>query len=233
MSILRLPPILTLLALLGLPSGASATFIAADYFPLASGNSWEYVENGGVTSTDTVLSGTQNVGGVDTFVLQTAGGAFPGASNNLTNDSDGLRIHGFSDGTDTATLAPPGLFLQADFEVGVAMNSQGDLTIPGAGTFAYTVTATATGPGPVTVPWGTFDAIMLETTLSAAGITETDRVWLVEDLGPVKWVEDVFGSPLTRELVNTSVPEPGTILPLALGLASLCASRRRRRSRRR
>ena len=66
--------------------------------------------------------------------------------------------------------------------------------------------------------------------VSADGISETDRVWLVEDLGPVMWVVDVFGSPSTRELVNTNVPEPGTIHLLALGLASLCESRRRSRS---
>ena len=110
------------------------------------------------------------------------------------------------------------------------MNSQGDLAISGVGTVAYTTTATATGPVAVTVPFGTFDAILLEITLNAEGISETDRVWLAPNIGPVKWVLDVFGEPETRELVSTNVPEPSSLHLLALGVVSLCAGRARRRS---
>jgi hypothetical protein len=123
-------------ALLGVSGRASATFSAESYFPLAPGNTWQY--NGSPPSVDAVPAFPIPIGGVDTLVLcrcVSAGGVLVGTTDYLTNDSNGLRHHGFTEtGISSplvATFSPPALLLAADFEVGVPMNSQGDLAIEG------------------------------------------------------------------------------------------------------
>ena len=212
-----------MLAFSTLPGLASANLMAQDYFPLAEGNFWQYVEAGNVTSTDTVLLGTVNIGGIDTLVLETVGGDGDADINNLTNDLNGLRIHRVGEPGFSLTFSPPVILLNADFALGVPVNSQGNVTVTGIGTLGYTATSTPSGPVPVTVPFGTFDAVLLDTTLTVDGVTETDRVWLAEGIGPVKYIYDVFGEAITRDLVATNVPEPAISYLLALGLAGLVA----------
>ena len=98
----------------------------------------------------------------------------------------------------------------------------------GSGTLPYTAEGRFIGIEPVSVPFGTFpDALKFEFTIDIDGTVVVTNEWFVEDLGPVKGV-GISGETFTAELTATNVPEPGTALLLAGGLAALAAARPRR-----
>jgi hypothetical protein len=215
----------------GFSAVASADFLAETYYPIPPGRSWEYLEDGVDLSTETVLAGTQLVGGVETRVIQTTGGVGDGFFANQTNDGLGLRLHREFDSELSISYSPPIGLLLPVFELDVPLVTQGIATIPTVGTFAVTTTTVVSGPVPITVPFGTFQALVLESRISLAGISETDRHYMVEHIGPVRIVYDVLGElgpPIIADLLSLTVPEPGLLQGLVPSLAIIAYLARRK-----
>jgi hypothetical protein len=121
---------------------AAASFAIADYFPLVPGFAYTYEDADG-SWTVTVLSEMQTVNGVPTFIGETSGGSGTGLREFVTNDANGLRIHGgfFPAGSQTPaitlTFAPALLEAPAIAEEGqiTPLSGSATVTIGGSGTF--------------------------------------------------------------------------------------------------
>ena len=246
-SLVRLLLLASIAAFLGAfanPRPASALFLAIDYAPLQFGNEWTYLENGVSTLTQRVLDDLEVVNGIPTFVILDLDGEFSGSTVNLTNDSNGLRMHklflpGSGDPPNsTAIFIPPLTLLNAVVDAGNVINSAGavNLTFEGFGTFglSYTATANVIGLETVTVPLGTFDALRVDSSLRLFGdifnqpfdefSSGTD--WYGFGVGPVKSTSDGDVS----ELVHTNVPEPSAALLALFGLGTVALLARQRSS---
>jgi hypothetical protein len=120
-----------LLAVLLVPRSAAATFTAAPYLPLQSGNSWTYLVDQSFTVTTTVLPGTTTINGVAAKAVQSTGGF----TEYYTNDSNGIRLHRqfepdvFIDGVGTVDLTvtfnPPIRIANAVTDIGQIVNTSG------------------------------------------------------------------------------------------------------------
>jgi hypothetical protein len=225
-----------------IPRPASAQFLAADYAPLQPGNEWTYLENGVSTLTQRVIDDLEVVNGIPTFVILDLDGEFAGSSENLTNDSNGLRLHKVFLPADaevpntTFILIPPVTILDAAMDGGEVIDSSGTvtLTFEGFGTFmlSYTATSNVIGLETVTVPFGVFDALRVDSTLRLFGriLGETfderssGTDWWGFGVGPVKSITD--GD--IDELLHTNVPEPSAALLALTALATLVSLARRR-----
>ena len=236
---------LALVTVFGAADGASATFIPQVYYPLKSGNTWTYLDNGVVLETETVLPGVENVNGVATLVVETSGGESSGSRQDFTNDANGLRLHkAFEPGPEGGSVIfqPPWLLSPAEASFGESARSSGiaDFTFTGLGTFrlSYGSTSTVIGPEIVTVPLGTFDTVKVETMLTISGtifgqfisLSESDTNWLAANVGIVKAIAEFEGEFHTEELIDTNVlPEPSSALLHACALVALAALAGRRR----
>jgi hypothetical protein len=65
-------------------------FVATEYFPLAVGNWWDYIEDGTGEVSRTSVSGTKSIGGYTTYILQYA----EGDKEYYTSDSNGVMLFG-------------------------------------------------------------------------------------------------------------------------------------------
>ncbi len=231
--LLLLIPIASLFGVFANP--ASPQLVAADLFPLQSGNEWTYLENGVSTLTQQVLDDFEVVNGISTFVIVDLDGEFPGSTLNLTNDSNGLRLHqvflpGPEDPPDTTLIfIPPLIMLHAAVDAGNMIISDGtvNLTVEGSGTFglSYTTVASVVGSEQVTVPLGTFDAVRVDSTLRIFGNlmgqpfdeSSSGTDWYGFEVGPVKSTSEANIS----ELVHTNVPEPSATSLAYCALATL------------
>jgi hypothetical protein len=224
-----------ILGLLG-PHPARA-LSGSDFLPLELGNFWTYDQDG--TSVTFTVTGVNDVGGTDVFDITQSGGGQSGDIENRSSDSNGVRIHGGEGRSRQRTvildLNPPILDLPASFEIGDEFGGNGSVSVEivgvGSSSILYTSSVSVLSVDAVTVPFGTFvDAILIESTANFGGQISTTREWRVAGLGPVKEVLLGPGG-FTRELTATNVPEPGTVLLLGGGLASLAAARPRRSPR--
>jgi hypothetical protein len=65
-------------------------FVSSEYFPLAVGNWWDYIEDGTGQVTRTSVSGTKSIGGYTTYILEYA----EGDKEYYTSDSNGVKLFG-------------------------------------------------------------------------------------------------------------------------------------------
>lgn len=216
------------LTLLFLAAHADAAGIpTATYLPLQDGNSWTYEQEGGGTSTETVLPGTVDVNGTPTKMLQTS----DGSQTFLTNDASGIRQHRLRDpeffieglGTfdATVTFSPPLTFVPATATLGQTVDSNGTATFLVLGfpqvDLAYSASSTLEALETVTVPYGTFTAVKIVTVLTIVGTIGTETLnetvtqtnWVADHIGVVK--ADEFGLGV-ESLSSTTVTPPSIAL---------------------
>jgi len=207
-------------------SGAAVNMTG--YLPLATGNSWTYqVQGFSMTITNTVLSGTLNINGVDTKIVQSS----QGIREYFTNDGNGIRKHRnfypaglpFPEAV-TMTFVPPFSYANAQWDIGNQVSTTGrvDVFVEGYGQVALNFQGTSTFEGleTVSVPAGTFPAIRLRAIAQTWGtiegeyfyLQETMTFWFVNRVGLVKQIvvstDGIDTDTQTLVLTQTNVPIP-------------------------
>jgi hypothetical protein len=199
--------------------GQAWAFASSGYFPLQTGNTWTYQKNGVPGYSETVQPATTNINGVDTKGFQDSDGIV----DFFTNDSNGIRQHRSADPSvsTTITYSPPIQSADAEASVGQTVNSSGTATVDvaGVGTFvlSYTSSSTVEAFETITVPAGTFDTVRLQTSLIISGTilgqdfndTETQTLWLGNNIGVIKSVNVDADGTDTLLLTGTNVIPPG------------------------
>lgn len=232
--------------LLGLFVSASATgadFVAETHHPLVIGHAWEYREAGNVSVTESV-DAAEEILGAPTLRVTQSGGSHAGATEHLSNDASGLRVHRqFLPGAEggTMTWSPPLVVAPPEADVGTTSQQQGSTTVvlPGLGTFGFSYDSdlVVVSREPRSVPFGTFDAVRIDLVTTVYGpipgagfFSETisQSHWYAEDVGVI-----AYDTPETelRELVTTNVPEPNASALAVAALLGLVAISGRRASR--
>jgi hypothetical protein len=208
---------LAMLLVIAIVTRAEALQIS-DFFPLQSGDFWTYQGDGG-SFTRTVLPGTVTIDGQATKVFQDDNGFI----NYFSNDSAGIRLHRqFEEDAEIGlgfpvdlrvTFSPPIVFANATMFVGQTVFSNGTATtnkLPKVGvvTFGYSASFTLQGFENVTVPAGSFEALKLEGSVNIGGDIVFETVYLVKNIGAVKFIDAGAGITATAELVATNVTAP-------------------------
>jgi len=67
-----------------------SVFVSTEFFPLAVGNWWDYIEDGTGEVSRTSVSGTKSIGGYTAYILQYA----EGDKEYYTSDSNGVKLFG-------------------------------------------------------------------------------------------------------------------------------------------
>ena len=203
--------------------GTASGLSAENHYPIAPENTWTHAVDDGSTEVRVFLSQTGFENGVVTSILQIAGDTrFEFEA--LTNDGSGLFQHVVADFEVRVVYNPAYKFLNADFMIGDVIENSGNLISQPinqpAQTFPYTGDSRVLRREWVEVAFGTFDAVVVEATLTAFGSTGVDTIWFADGIGIVKIERSVGGTVSTKELVSTNVPEPSAE---ALGLGALIA----------
>lgn len=212
-------------------SHSSWALVAANFVPLAPGNSWTYADvRNGTTSTvtDTVSPNMVLFNGTYTYEISRS----DGEKSYALNDQNGYRefgyyipsvfINGYGTTRATATYSPPVIDAPANFAIGQVQSGSTTLSI------VYQGVATVAGPASystqavgyeyVTIPAGTFNALKLSITQSFNGTASntgqsialncTVTVWVAENIGKVKTTEYCSdGSSHTQNLIAYSIAD--------------------------
>ena len=197
------------------------TYISAEYFPLADGNSWTYQVTGTFgtyNETMTVLPGTTNINGVATKAIQYSDGDV----DYFTSDENGIRYHGTRDANPppivTLTFVPPLVLAEGAMRIPDIINSAGTVWLThetgGTSSLDYTATSATEALETVMVAAGTYDTIRLSDSTNIIGniqgdpfdYTEWGDTWVAKYIGIVKQtINDVEGSAETWVLISTNV----------------------------
>lgn len=206
-------------------AGQSWAIDMSNYFPLDSGNSWTYLENGNQYIIDTVLDGTYPLNGSATKIISSSE---DNSKNYFSNDSYGIRQHkmvlsDYLNGqytTITAVLNPPFVHAYPTANIGDKVNTSGTVsfTISGLGTYLlnYHGNSAILGYETVTVPYGTFDTLKISDDLTISGYIEGEWFssvssgysWFAEYIGEVKYYYVDEETTDTGVLVDTNVTLP-------------------------
>ncbi len=186
-------------------TSAPAYSTSAPFFPIKSGNSWTYQDDGACCSTITVLSGTTNVNGVATKSLRYS----DGSTDYFTNDWGGIRLQREDDPSSglTVIFSPPIKIAYPVMAIGQTVNSSGT-AVTSKGNVSYTTSYTAQAFDNVTVPLRNFDVVRFEGTLTLCGAScqsASQTLYLARKVGIVQSVGSFGGSTSTAELTATNV----------------------------
>jgi hypothetical protein len=196
-------------------SAVAQSVTSSDYFPLNPGTKWTYIVNDKNTVNCSVLKEKVKVGGVDTSVIY-----YPqrNIKQNYTSDSQGIRLHqmpienlcidyyGCFDLT--VTLSPPIVLAGGTMSPGQTFISSGtaktnSLPYVGSLQLPYSASFTFEGFETVNVPAGTFYAVKLSGSYTVAGETIGDTLYLAQDLGVAKRINE-YEKTYTWELKSTT-----------------------------
>ena len=187
---------------------------SSDYFPLTPGTKWTYIVNDKDTVKCSVLKEKVKVGGVETSVIY-----YPqrNIKQNYTSDSQGIRLHqmpiedlcidwyGCFDLT--VTLSPPIVLAGGTMSIGQTFNTSGtakaSLPYYGAIELPYSASFRFDGFETVSVPAATFYAMKLSGSYMIAGETIGDTLFLAQDLGVAKRINE-YEKTYTWELQSTT-----------------------------
>ncbi len=200
------------------------SYRVAEYFPLLSGDSWIYQQDGGENITLTIQPGTYVINEVATKLMQFSNGP----QSYMSNDSLGIREHreyipaSLELPAATATFIPPFRYAEAQMRLGQSITSSGtvDMDIVGYGLFTldYTATSALQAIESITVPMGTFSAFKLQLSVTITGyvggqyinLTENQTIWGSQNIGIVKQTTDEG----TFVLLGTNfTPSPFNFIP--------------------
>jgi len=221
--------IVSILFFLQILAGQSWAIEMSNYFPLNSGDSWTYLENGS-KYIDTVLDGTYPLDGSLTKIISSSSVNNPGDNSQayFSNDFYGIREHKSIgnisiDGHLVMTMVvlnPPVIYAYPITNIGDQINTSGtvSMTIDLIGTYQlnYYYTTKFLGYETVTVPFGTFNTLKTSYYLSMSGYIEgqwvssvsTGYSWLAEYLGEVKYYDIIDDTTYTGVLVDTNITLP-------------------------
>ncbi len=201
---------------------AQTTVITRNQLPLASDHSWDM----GPTEVRFILSDAVVVQGTATYALQDSAGDV----SFITNDSQGLRLHGFDTADGRISLREPVLLADAIAEIGDSKISSGSALVDfgiGTATLQYEATSSFVDFDSFSVPAGAFDTVRLAFSVRIFGNvngvpfdeTASENWWLSEGLGfvSIAVIED-GGAPEIVDLVATNVdvpPSPDNVLLVA------------------
>lgn len=196
-----------------------SAFPSGPYFPLNSGAQWQYqINDSGYTYSSTILQGVGYIGETGTKIMQTSDGVL----QFFTNDQSGIRLHAESHPGNASTppyfavFYPPVKIAEAEFTLGVPVNTSGTVVIEysGIGTraVAYSSSAIAQGVEMITVPVGIFQTIHLEWTRDIGGV-QAISLWLAPDLGVIKQVASGNTFSLTYTNINDKKPDSFNFTP--------------------
>jgi hypothetical protein len=187
---------------------------SSDYFPLTPGTKWTYIVNGKDTVKCSVLKEKVKVGGVETSVLY-----YPqrNIKQNYTSDSQGIRLHqmpiedlcidGYGCFDLTVTLSPPIVLAGGTMSIGQSFNTSGtakaSLPYYGPLQLPYSASFRFEGFETVSVPAATFRAVKLSGSYTIAGQTIGDTLFLAQDLGVAKRINE-YEETYTWELQSTT-----------------------------
>jgi hypothetical protein len=214
--------------ILALPAISPAVNMTS-YFPLNTGNSWAYqMLEYPMTITIAVLSGTVNVNGTDTKIIESS----QGIREYFTNDVNGIRKHRIYCPAGlllpgmavTMTFIPPFTYFYAQMETGNQASTNGsmDIYIEGYGqaTLNFQGTSTFEGLEIITVPAGTFSTVRLkaidQTWGTIAGenfyLHNDTTFWYAHNVGLIKQrvvsTDGIDTDTQTLELTHTNIPLP-------------------------
>ena len=181
-------------------STTSIAFETSEYFPLATGDHWEYQVTVTGGSTEPVRAGSATVldGPIPTRQVELKG--FGESREFYTNDNAGLRLHRFDEGNTQHVFSPPNDNLGVQFAEGESVSSSGSfgVTFSNGATRggSYESTARVLPSTSVTVPLGTFSAVPVEITIAESSriepfggilvLTYKRNFWLARHIGPVR-----------------------------------------------
>lgn len=207
---------------------------AADYFPLADGNSWTYRvtgTDGTYNETMTVLPGTIVINGVATKVIQYSDGDI----EYFTSDTNGIQYHRVYDPTPppiiTLTFDPPLIIAHDKLSIPETIDSSGIVwfTHETAGTFPlnYTATSEIEALETISVPAGTYETVRFQDFTNINGNIQGDAInysewgytWVAKHIGVIKQTSyDDEGVAEEWVMISTNVKPPVYLpfLPLLL-----------------
>lgn len=224
------------LFLLSLSSTSWAVIDLSSYFEpeMNDGYTWTYIENGLNYVTETVLPGVTYLNSIAYKAEKTSGGEQSGSVAYYWLDSTGYTIarvfvpdifvsgYGFVDGTED--FIPPAKFPTYVNEGDMTtLSGNMNLSYSGFGTylFRYTYSFKIVGFENITVPFGNYDALKIQTELKLTGyidgqyasITVTGTSWSVPHIGVIK--EDIVSvdQNISRELVSINFSVPSSDRP--------------------
>jgi len=200
------------------------TVNTSEYFPLESGMSWNYQQNG-LSVTQSVLPGIEYINEIATKAVIASAPGFSDTIVNYSNNETGISEHkeyspnalyvegvGYVD--ITVILIPPMKIVNATATIGETINSSGtaNFTLSGFGTFPlnYNSTSKIVQFENITVPLGSFIAVKIQWSLTISGYvdgeyitsTVTNILWLAKYVGVVKSIITVDGAQSINELAT-------------------------------
>lgn len=170
--------------------GAHA-FNMLEYFPLQTGNLWEYDRDLFVVSSETAT-----LGGDEANYFISAREFYDG-SFFIRADSDGIAVVGLREETGSILdlSSYPVTIATAEMDIGDGIQSIIPANVLEPGAPSVTITSTLIAVTSVTVPAGTFDSTLnLRIVVDESAYSYTERLWLAKSIGIVKIQKGSFTS---------------------------------------
>ena len=188
-----------LFAVTGGYSTTSIAFETSEYFPLATGDNWEYqVTATGINPPIPIRAGSATVLNGTSPTRQVELQGFGTSREFYISDSAGLRLQRFDEGNTQHAYSPPVEIVGPQFTEGQAVSSSGSFLV----TFSngasrggsYESTARILPSTSTTVPLGTFSVVPVEITIAESSrlfggilvLTYERNFWLARHIGPVR-----------------------------------------------
>ena len=231
-------------------NAADSSSTAKELFPLNGYTGWSYLIDTDHNETRTVQTNPVQIQGIDTYAISNSSNAV----RYYTNDNDGLRLHQFTDMFgDSLTFNSPAKILNAQPNILDAINNGGSgdpitnsgtvsISIQGTPsspavtyTLPYTYTSTIEGIESITVPYGTVNALRIDTQLTINGILQNGSVpnpnfddepfnvdlvaslWLENNIGEIKKSDIDLANPISTLITSeltTFTPPPEINSPI-------------------